>query len=465
VLSVLEQMENAPFDVAGRHCSVLLAGGSIFNETGGTTEKADILVENGVITSVGTPGSITSPNAERLDANGCLVLPGLTNAHTHSPENLAAGFCDSLQVDGWRQSVWARLDTLPREAVHLGARIGAAQMLKRGVTAVVDHFRQTPMSLEAIDSVRSAYEITGMRAMIAVMLRDRVGGDGRLIGVPSDAPAPTINEIRELWSEVAKRQQPHSRIMMGFGPSDPTRCTDALLETAVDLAHRHSLLLHTHVAETQSSAEYARQLYGCSAIHHLKDIGFLGVRTSLAHCVWIDQEDIDLISENHTIAVHNPVSNMVLGTGIAPVSAMLKAGVAVAIGTDGAASNGGQDMLESVKYAALLPRCGIPNAADWLTASHAVTLAIKGGRKIFGIEAQGIKPNTVADIAVFPMVDDTIDGQFDPVRQLAYAVGSRARHVLIAGQPVVLDSVITTFDEFSIQDELRDLRRNLVKVQ
>ena len=463
--SVFEQVETAPFDAARRHRPILLVGGSIFSATTSTIAKADVLVENGVIASISTPGGITSPNAERLDAKGCLVLPGLTNAHTHSPENLAAGFCDSLQTEGWRQSVWARLDTLPKEAIHLGVRIGAAQMLKRGVTAVVDHFRQTPMSLEAIDGVRAAYEITGMRAMVAVMLRDRVGRDGRLIGVPSHARAPTIGEIRELWTEVARRQLPHSRIMMAFGPSDPTRCSDALLEIAVDLAKQHSLLLHTHVAETQSCAEVARQLYGCSTIRHLKDIGFLSARTSLAHCVWIDEEEIELIAENDTVAVHNPVSNMVLGAGIAPVNAMLKAGVSVAIGTDGAASNGGQDMLESMKYAALLPRCGVANVADWLTAAQAVTLAVNGGRKVFGIEAQGIEANAVADIAVFPIADDTIDGQFDPVRQLTYSAQSHARHVLIAGEPVVLGGAITTFDEFAMQDELRDLRRNFVKVQ
>ncbi len=108
---------------------------------------------------------------------------GITNAHTHSPENMAAGFCDGLQLDDWLKAIWAQLDHMTPDAVRLAVFAGAALMLKRGVTAVVDHFRQTPASLAAIDSARAAYAATGMRAMIAVMLRDRVADNGQMVGV------------------------------------------------------------------------------------------------------------------------------------------------------------------------------------------------------------------------------------------------------------------------------------------
>jgi guanine deaminase len=337
---------------------------------------------------------------------------------------------------------------------------GAAQMLKRGVTAVVDHFRQTPMSLDALDSAHAAYDCTGMRVIIAVMLRDRVDSDGQLIGAPTGGRPLWVPEARDLWTEVAKRHNPQSRVAMGLGPSGPTRCTDKMLEVAVDLSRQHSLYLHTHVAETKSESDAAQKLYRCRMVRHLDDLGFLGPRTSLAHCVWIDDEEIALIARSDAVVVHNPISNMALGSGIAPVHSMLEAKAHVAVGTDGAASNGAQDIFESVKCAALLPRCGISETGHWLTARQALTLVIDGGRRIFGLGPSVIAENAVADVAVFPSADEVLSEYSDPVRRLVYGAQSRARHVLVAGDPVVLDGKIVSFDESALQAELGQICRH-----
>jgi 5-methylthioadenosine/S-adenosylhomocysteine deaminase len=240
--------------------SILIEGGYTLDLANSACQVrgADVLVENGKIVRVAPHGQIKSPTARRLDASGCLILPGLTNSHTHSPENLAAAFCDGRQLENWLNAVWGRLDHLSSQEVQLAIFYGAAQMLKCGVTAVVDHFRQTPMSLEALDSARAAYDATGLRAILAVMLRDRVGNDGQLIGAPTGGPPLSLGEVRDLWTEVAQRHSPQSRVAMGLGPSSPTRCTDAMLEIAVELSRRHSLYLHTHVAETRSEADIAQ---------------------------------------------------------------------------------------------------------------------------------------------------------------------------------------------------------------
>jgi 5-methylthioadenosine/S-adenosylhomocysteine deaminase len=436
---------------------VLIAGGYILELTdpGSQLQAADVLVENGTITRIASQGTIKSPMARQLDGRGCLILPGLTNAHTHSPENFAAGFCDALRLENWLNAVWARLDHLSREEIRLAVTLGAAQMLRQGVTAIVDHFRQTPMSLDAIDAARAAYESTGVRAIVAVMLRDRVGGDGRLIGAPTGGKPLSLSDVRDLWTEVAKRHSPQSRVAMALGPSGPTRCTDGMLESAVEISRRYSLYLHTHVAETQSEADVAREMYGCRMVRHLNDLGFLGPRTSLAHCVWIDDEEVDLIVEAGAVVVHNPISNMALGSGIAPVNAMIGANARVALGTDGAASNGAQDIWESAKCAALLARCGTPESAHWLTARQALTLAVNGGRELFGLRPSTIAENTVADIAVFPLSQGTLEEFFDPVRALVYGAKPQARHVLVSGDPVLVDGKIASFDESTLQAELR----------
>ncbi len=429
---------------------VLIEGGYILDLTGPVSRLsgADVLVENDSIARIAPHQAITSPTARPLDARGCLILPGLTNAHTHSPENLAAGFCDALQLDSWLNAVWARLDHLSPEEIQLAVTVGAAQMLKQGVTAVVDHFRQTPLSLEAIDAARAAYESTGLRVIIAAMLRDRVGNDGRLIGAPTGGKPLSVREVRDFWTEVAKRHRPESRVSMALGPSGPTRCTDGMLQIAVELSGQYSLYLHTHVAETRSEADAAEEMYGCRMVKHLDELGFLGPRTSLAHCVWIDDEEIELIARSGAVMAHNPISNMALGSGIAPVKSMIRAKAHVALGTDGAASNGAQHLWESIKSAALLARCGTPEPADWLTAREALMLAIYGGRHLFGLGPLGVVENAVADIAVFPLSGAVLNEFFDPVRTLVYDAKPRARHVLVSGDPVLIDGKIASFDEF-----------------
>jgi guanine deaminase len=232
-----------------------------------------------------------------------------------------------------------------------------------------------------------------------------------------------------------------------------------MLEIAVELSRRHSLYLHTHVAETRSEADIAQNMYGCRMVEHLDDIGFLGPRTSLAHCVWINDEEIDLIARSGAVAVHNPISNMALGSGIAPVGSMVRAKAHVALGTDGSASNGAQDIWESVKCAALLPRCNTPEPADWLTAHQALRLMVDGGREIFGLGPPVIAEDGVADIAIFAVPEATLGEFFDPVRALVYGARSRARHVLVSGDPVVVDGAIASFDEPALEAELHPIRK------
>jgi 5-methylthioadenosine/S-adenosylhomocysteine deaminase len=447
---------------------ILLEGGYILDlakTPAAPMRAADVLVQDGVISRIAPHGTTRFPAARRLECSGCLILPGLTNAHTHSPENLAAGFCDGLQLEKWLNAVWGRLDHLSAEEIRLAVCSGAAQMLKCGVTAVVDHFRQTPMSLAALDSARAAYECTGMRAIIAVMLRDRADSEGRLIGAPTGGRPLPVQDVRDLWTEVARRHKPHSRVAMGLGPSGPTRCTDEMLEVAVDLSRRHSLYLHTHIAETKPDNDAAQKLYRCRMVRHLDALGFLGPLTSLAHCVWIDDEEIALIARSGAVVVHNPISNMALGSGIAPVRSMLEAKVHVAVGTDGAASNGAQDIFESIKCAALLPRCGTSQPDQWLTARQALGLAIEGGRKIFGLGPSAIAENAVADIAVFPFSHQALAEFSDPFRALVYGAQSRARHVLVAGDPVVVDGKIASFDEAALQAELHPIRKKSMAAQ
>ena len=422
----------------------LLLHGGVVVEPGSVPREADLLVVGGRIDRLANAGD--HPEPTRLDCRGCLVMPGLTNAHTHSPENLAAGFCDGLRLESWLDAVWGRLDHLAPDEVTRAVVLGAGEMLRSGVTAVVDHFRQTPMRLEAIDAAIRAYRRTGLRVLFAPMGRDRGNGRGGLVGAPTGGAPLSPSATRDLWREIATRNAPEDRVQIGIGPSGPTRCTDEMFGSAVEIAREHGLFLHTHVAETRVEAQTGAELYGRPMVEHLDRLGFLGPKTSLAHCIWIEPSEIERIAASGTCVAHNPVSNMAIGSGIAPVAELLAAGATVAIGTDGAASNGGQDLLESMKSAALLPRCQVADPSRWISAETAFHMTSAGGRTLFGLGSARLDEGSIADIAVFPAPARLLDEYADAIRQFVYRPSSGARHVIVAGNVVLHEGRPCGFD-------------------
>src|SRR5215470_11675449 len=371
------------------------------DRAGARLERADIPIKDGRIVRLAPPGSLARHAArELIAAGGGLAMPGLVNAHTHSPENLARGRAERARLSEWMGAVWPALDTLPAHLVRLAIEVGAAEMIRHGVTSVVDHFRQTPMTAQALTAAVEAYAAIGMRCTLAVMLRD--GADaGALIGAPHVAAAPSAADQISLVAETTPWAQ-RQGVDLAFGPSAPHRCSDGLLRT---IAREHrDLPVHTHVDETVEDAQAAYRRFGRSSVSQLDHIGLLGPRLACAHAVHVSAPDIDRLAATGTVVVHNPVSNMRLGSGIAPLPAFLAAGVAVALGADGAP----------------------------------------------------------ADLLVF---DDDPLAQLDQGSAEANLVfGSpahRPRHVIARGRVLMRDRSLTTIDEAGLRDRLRAHRREL----
>jgi len=434
------------------------------DRAGARLERADIPIKDGRIVRLAPPGSLARHAArELIAAGGGLAMPGLVNAHTHSPENLARGRAERARLSEWMGAVWPALDTLPAHLVRLAIDVGAAEMIRHGVTSVVDHFRQTPMTAQALTAAVEAYAAIGMRCTLAVMLRD--GADaGALIGVPHVAAAPSAADQISLAAETtpwARRQG----VDLAFGPSAPHRCSDGLLRT---IAREHrDLPVHTHVDETIEDAQAAYRRFGRSSVSQLDHIGLLGPRLACAHAVHVSAPDIDRLAATGTVVVHNPVSNMRLGSGIAPLSAFLAAGVEVALGTDGAASNDTQNPWEVIKLAALLPRLGTSDATAWPSAATILALASCGGHRVSGLAAAEPRAGTIADGAPADLIvfDDDPFAQLDDTSAEANLVfGSpahRPRHVIARGRVLMRDRSLTTIDEDGLRDRLRAYRREL----
>ena len=381
-------------------------------------------------------------------------------------------FASALRLDGraerarlpeWMAAVWPTLDALPIDAVRLAIEIGAAEMIRHGVTSIVDHFRQTPMSARVLTAAVEAYAAIGIRCTLAIMLRDAASAEG-LVGAPHVAAAPSaadqISLVVETYSWARQKG-----VILAFGPSAPHRCSASLLQ-AIAREHR-DLLVHTHVDETVEEAQAAYRRFGRTTTSQLDHIGLLGPRLACAHAVHVTSADIDRLAATGTVVVHNAVSNMRLGSGIAPLTAFLAAGVAVALGTDGAASNDTQNPWEAIKLAAMLPRLGTADPTAWPSAAGMLELATRTGHRATGLAATEPLAGTIvegapADLIVFD--DDPLAQLDDPAPEANLVFGSsshRPRHVIARGRVLMRDWCLTTIEEDALRDRLRAHRREL----
>jgi guanine deaminase len=333
----------------------------------------DLLVDDGRVVAIGT--CIPAPTgADIVPASGLLLLPAFANGHTHSGEALARGRAPMARLDEWLGAQYLEgEDELSAAEIRRAILIAAGETIRGGAVRVTDHFRQIPQSRAAVEAAAAAWGESGLRARIAVMLRD----------LPSPSRAAPQDTAATLALAEELLRDPPRGATIGLGPSAPQRCSDALLAGAGALVRDHGGFVHLHVVETAQDAERCLARFGRPAALHLAALGLAGPQVEFAHGVHLGDEELDRMAADGTVLVHNPVANLRLGSGIAPVGRALARGVPVAIGTDGAGSNDTQDMLEAAKLALLVPRAGRPDA-EWPTPAQVLAMATGGARLAAG---------------------------------------------------------------------------------
>jgi cytosine/adenosine deaminase-related metal-dependent hydrolase len=243
-----------------------------------------------------------------------IVMPGLVNAHSHLTEILQKSFRDNVRMEIWRSYRANTEDRahLQAEEIGIAAELACCEMLKNGVTAVVDHFSTRPgLTVAKMEAIFGAFEKTGIRGMLVPSLRDQ--DSIRLATQPTNrrkkaaqtSPEPWKEEVLTILSHL-RRDRTHSGIMLG--PSSPMNCSDGLLREVVKVAEHYDLGIHTHLLETRLQAWTARKIYRKTICAHLAEIGFLSSRLSTAHSIWLDDNEIDLLASSGASAVHNPAS-------------------------------------------------------------------------------------------------------------------------------------------------------------
>jgi 5-methylthioadenosine/S-adenosylhomocysteine deaminase len=445
----------------------LLIKGATILDPSGPLREADIRVEGAFITEV-APGQ-PARSATVVDAAGMVATPGLVNAHTHSGQNLDRGVAPNLPLDLWL--IWVVYGGIPfsPDDSYTLAMAGALEMLESGCTSVLDQAWVSPDGFEEhSDAMMTAYADAGIRAGLAPMIQDRdifesmsfeaTGGDGpEPFSDPLDPGLLTswMNDFFDRWQGV------HPRLTPMVGPSAPQRCSDELMIAMADLTRERGARFHTHVLETKTQIEATHARYGRSSIDYLRDLGLLTSTTSLAHCVWMDAEEYRAMKETGATIVHNPISNLRCGSGLLPVADLLEAGVSVALGADGAASNDNQNMFEAMKFATLIHTLYGPHQR-WPLAHQVWEMCLRGGAVSLGQETGSIEPGRLADIVLLSSDRHVAFERNALVASLVLAEhGESVDTVIVGGEIVVRDGHATRVDRTDAAERSRDLQRRI----
>ncbi|CAD5202312.1 TRZ/ATZ family hydrolase [Pseudomonas sp. FEN] len=362
-----------------------------------------------------------------------LLAPGLVNAHGHAAMTLFRGLADDLPLMTWlEQHIWpAEARWVDEAFVRDGTDLAIAEQLKGGITCFSDMYFFPKIASERVHN-------SGIRAQIAIPILD--------FPIPGAASADeSLRQAVELFGDLKH----HPRIKIAFGPHAPYTVGDENLEKVRVIAEELDAAIHMHVHETAFEVQQSVQQRGERPLARLGRLGLLGPRFQAVHMTQVSDDDLALLVESNTSVVHCPESNLKLASGFCPVERLWQAGVNVAVGTDGAASNNDLDLLGETRTAALLAKA-VAGSATALDAHRALRMATLNGARALGLELEigSLEVGKAADLVAFDLSGLAQQPIYDPVSQLIYA-SSRdcVRHVWVGGKPLLEDRCLTRLDE------------------
>ncbi len=422
-----------------------------------------LFAEGNRIVAVG-PSALLPATADRvLDLAGHILVPGLVNTHHHMFQSLTRAVPGAQDADlfGWLQAlypIWARLTP---EMIRVSSLTAMAELILSGCTTSSDHLYLYPNGCRLEDSLESAAEIGirfhGARGSMSV---GRSRG-----GLPPDSLVEDESAILADTQRLIGAHHDAARFAMrriAVAPCSPFSVSRDLMRESANLARSLGVRLHTHLAENDGDVAYSREKFGLTPAEYAEELGWTGDDVWHAHCVKLDEAGIDLFARTGTGVAHCPCSNMRLGSGIAPIRALLAKGVRVGIGVDGSASNDGGNLLGETRQALLLQRVGLGPSA--MNARQALELATLGGASVLGRDDIGaLAPGMAADFAAFDLRGANLAGALhDPVAALVLCAPERAACVVIDGRVVVDQGRLATIDLPRVLERHNRLARQLV---
>ncbi|WP_417244611.1 8-oxoguanine deaminase [Celeribacter sp.] len=403
----------------------------------------DILVRDGVITAVGQ--GLYDDDAQIVDAQGCLVTPGLVNTHHHLYQTLTRavpGAQDAL-LFGWLMTLYPIWAGFGPEHMRISALVGLAELALSGCSTTSDHLYLYPNGARLDDTIEAAQAI-GMRLHAtrgSMSIGESAGG------LPPDSLVEREEDILNDCIRVIDTfhdPNPGAMTRVSVAPCSPFSVSRELMRDSALLARDKGVMMHTHLAENDEDIAYSLEKFGMRPGQYAEELGWTGPDVWHAHCVKLDVDEVALFARTGTGVAHCPCSNCRLGSGIAPVRGMRDAGVHVGLGVDGSASNDTGNLVVEARTAMLLQRVSL--GADKMSPREMLEIATRGGAEVLGRDDIGrLEVGKRADIALWDMSDIEAAGSWDPAA-LLLAGPTRVRDLFVEGRQVVADSRVTTID-------------------
>ncbi len=426
---------------------IIIEGGKalLLDEQNTIIEEAAVVVDGGDITAVGKKAEIKVKYTAKktIDARNSLVMPGFVNCHTHAAMTCFRGMADDLELMDWLNNYIfpAEAKNINKELVYWGSMLAAAEMIRSGTTTFCD------MYIFEDETARAAKQ-AGLRCLLGEVLFDFPTPNVK----SPEAGLAYIRWLIEKW-----RNDP--LINMIVEPHALYTCSNALLIAAKKLSDEYNVPLGMHLLENKDEREQLHQKFGQGAVSFLNDIEFLNERLLAFHCVCFSAEDMRLFADHGCKIVHNPVSNMKLASGIAPVAEMLKAGITVGLGTDGCASNNNLDMIKEMSIAAKLQKVASLDATV-MDARSALRMATIEGANTLGLGkiTGSLEAGKRADIIIIGLNKPHLTPLYNEYSQLVYAAGNAdVDTVIVNGKLLMENRQLLTIDEDEVISRVKEI--------
>lgn len=413
----------------------------LMDEENTLLDPAYVVVEGERIAAVSSTRP-QGPFAQEIDCGGNVLMPGLVNAHTHIPMTLMRGYAGGCDLHTWLNDwIFPAEAKLDGRAVRAGADLALAELIAGGVTTIADMYMHTPAIAQAV---------------LAAGISANLSCGGVYFGAPGDfspAACPDCDHQRQLTEEF--HGAGNGQILVDASIHGEYTSNVPLWQWMADYAQRKGLGMHVHVSETQSEHEGSLTRWGLTPFRILDRYGVWDTRAIAAHCVWTTEDDWAGMAEKGVACVHNPVSNLKLGSGVAWIPAMKAAGVPIALGTDGVSSNNNQDMFEEMKFAAVLHN-GVTRDPLALLPQDVLAMATREGAKALGRKTGRIAPGYVADLILVDFTRPHLTPCHSVMDNLVYAAhGSDVVMNMARGKIIYKDGTFLTLDLEKIQAEVK----------
>lgn len=366
---------------------------------------------------------------KKIDGKNKLLMPGLINSHTHLGMSLLRNYADDLPLQDWLQKkIWPVEDKLNGDDIYWGSLLSMVEMIQTGTTSFCDMYF-------FMDKTGEALLESGMRGVLTRgMVEDPIN------------PQEKLDESKDLFKEFHNKG--NKKIKAMIAPHAPYTCSPEFLKKSIELAKELNTGIHIHLAETKKEREDSLKIYGKSPIKHVNDLGLFDLHTIAAHCVYVDDEDIDILDKKGVYPVNNPGSNLKLASGFAPIQKMLHKGIRVALGTDGSSSNNNLNMFEEINLASIINKAVNMDATS-VSANSAIEMATINGAYALNWEKEigSIEVGKKADLILIDLDKPHLYPRHNLVSALAYSVsGSDVDTVIVDGKILMENREIKTLD-------------------